>query len=298
MSSLRGIITRLLDDAQDQSRHPEKQSRRHLQIREHLDHLEDSDQRRLVQQLLCVRHAEPSLPGTLLDEIDSTILAWRSQRLLTPARSIPPALTFARSDSLDQGSVSVWQGDITTVSGATAITNAANSAGLGCFQPSHRCIDNAIHAWAGPRLRDDCHRLMTARGRELDPGECVVTPGRCLPAAHVVHVLGPQLAGPGAVPEPGHNEQLAQCYRSVLDAVEALPPGDDGRKRVVFCGISTGLFAFPARQAAELAVRSVAAWLQSHQRTTVTDIIFNTFTDADTAIYTDFEPCAASRGGG
>ncbi|OHW95845.1 appr-1-p processing enzyme family protein [Colletotrichum incanum] len=71
----------------------------------------------------------------------------------------------------------------------------------------------------------------------------------------------------------------------VLDAVEPLPATADGRKIVAFCGISTGLFAYPARDAAAVAVDAVADWLEHHEDTSITDVIFNTFTEADHAIY-------------
>lgn len=71
----------------------------------------------------------------------------------------------------------------------------------------------------------------------------------------------------------------------MLDAVEGLPATPDGRKIVVLCGISTGLFAFPALEAAKVAVGAVAEWLEEHGGTSITDIIFNTFTDADQVIY-------------
>jgi O-acetyl-ADP-ribose deacetylase (regulator of RNase III) len=56
-----------------------------------------------------------------------------------------------------------WQGDITTLA-AGAIVNAANAQLLGCFIPFHACIDNAIHAAAEPRLREDCARIMRLQG--------------------------------------------------------------------------------------------------------------------------------------
>lgn len=71
----------------------------------------------------------------------------------------------------------------------------------------------------------------------------------------------------------------------MLEAAESLPPAADGRKRVALCSISTGLFAFPARRAAQIAVQTVASWLDARPQTTVTDVIFNTFTDADDEIY-------------
>ena len=42
-----------------------------------------------------------------------------------------------------QDDIYLWQGDITTLK-CGAIVNAANSQMLGCFQPCHGCIDNAI----------------------------------------------------------------------------------------------------------------------------------------------------------
>ncbi|OLN81293.1 Protein-ADP-ribose hydrolase [Colletotrichum chlorophyti] len=125
---------------------------------------------------------------------------------------------------------------------------------------------------------------MASRDREIESGEAIVTDGYCLPARHVVHTVGPQLRR-GAEPTAKQTKQLAQCYRSVLDAVETLSAEPDGRKIVAFCGISTGLFAFPARDAAAIAVKAVAEWLENNEETSITDIIFNTFTDADHATY-------------
>ena len=42
-----------------------------------------------------------------------------------------------------QNDIYLWQGDITSLK-CGAIVNAANSQMLGCFQPCHGCIDNAI----------------------------------------------------------------------------------------------------------------------------------------------------------
>ncbi|KKY37640.1 putative appr-1-p processing enzyme family protein [Diaporthe ampelina] len=207
-----------------------------------------------------------------------------SRRVLTQAGSLQPTAVLKRDNSTDVR-LSLWQGDITTLTGLTAITNAANGQGLGCFQPPHRCIDNIIHSWAGPRLRHECNEVMRSRGREIEPGEAIVTRGHCLAAGHVVHTVGPQLRR-GEGPTALQRGQLARCYASVLDAVEGLPAAPDGgRKAVALCGVSTGLFAFPAREAAQVAVRAVAGWLEEHEGASVTDVVFDTFTDGDTAIY-------------
>ena len=63
----------------------------------------------------------------------------------------------------------LWQGDITTLK-CGAIVNAANSAMLGCFVPCHKCIDNAIHTFAGIQLRLECDNLMKQQGHEEQTG--------------------------------------------------------------------------------------------------------------------------------
>ena len=62
----------------------------------------------------------------------------------------------------------LWQGDITTLK-CDAIVNAANSGMTGCYVPNHRCIDNAIHTYAGVELRLACEALMEQQGYEKAP---------------------------------------------------------------------------------------------------------------------------------
>lgn len=93
----------------------------------------------------------------------------------------------------------LWQGDITRLK-AGAIVNAANSALLGCFHPCHNCIDNVIHSAAGLQLRQACHELMEAQGYEEPPGRAKLTPGFNLPAAHVLHTVGPIVEALCALP--------------------------------------------------------------------------------------------------
>ena len=63
----------------------------------------------------------------------------------------------------------LWQGDITTLR-CDGIVNAANSQMLGCFAPNHGCIDNAIHTFAGVRLRAECAEIMKAQGHDEPVG--------------------------------------------------------------------------------------------------------------------------------
>lgn len=65
--------------------------------------------------------------------------------------------------TLIQPGLYLWQGDITTLK-CDAIVNAANSGMTGCYVPNHRCIDNAIHTFAGVELRFACAELMERQG--------------------------------------------------------------------------------------------------------------------------------------
>ncbi|CAK45754.1 hypothetical protein CBS115989_6469 [Aspergillus niger] len=241
---------------------------------------------RLMKQLLCVRHPRQSLPSSLLREIDQVLLEERANRLLLDAASIPALPTPSSSSSKPlPATLHLWQGDITTLDGVTAITNAANEQMLGCFQPAHRCLDNVIHARAGPRLREECFHHMDQGQRTLPVGHACATKGYCLPAPYVIHTVGPQLDAGQPVPTAHQRQQLRQCYEAVLDVAEALPASDPRGKSIALCGISTGLFAFPVEEAASIAIQSVLDWLRHHLHTSITNIIFNTFTDTDTAVY-------------
>ncbi|CAJ0550891.1 Ff.00g108210.m01.CDS01 [Fusarium sp. VM40] len=251
--------------------------------KEHLDHLETASKLALLRECLCVRQPLPLLPDSILQDIDSILKRVREHRILTHISSLSPCHIINHSNGAET-KIHLWRGDITTLTGITAITNAANGQGLGCFQPTHRCIDNIIHAEAGPRLREECFQQMQERAKDLEPGEVLVTAGHALYASSVIHTVGPQLKR-GALPTTNEKTQLSKCYESILEALELLPPSQDGSKSVALCCISTGLFAFPADEAARIAVSIVSRWLEQHPSTTITDIVFNTFTQSDTEIY-------------
>ena len=172
----------------------------------------------------------------------------------------------------------LWRGDITTLA-ADAIVNAANDGMTGCWAPLHYCIDNAIHTFAGMQLRLECARVMAQQGHPEPTGQAKVTPAYNLPAHHVVHTVGP-IANGMATDEL--RTQLASSYRSCLDA--AAQAGDAS---IALCCISTGVFGFPAEEAAEIAVGTVRAWLAERdaQRMPGLTIVFNVFSEADEARY-------------
>jgi O-acetyl-ADP-ribose deacetylase (regulator of RNase III)/NAD-dependent SIR2 family protein deacetylase len=188
----------------------------------------------------------------------------------------PPSTTYQGAN------LTVWRGDITTLQ-VDAIVNAANDQGLGCFVPSHKCVDNVIHRRAGPRLRQACREVMAARKTPLAAGQSpLVTPAYGLPSRYVFHVTGPQVPPPGR-PTSTDEEQLAMAYWNCLEAAAATK---DVRS-LAFSAISTGLFGFPKEQAAEIAVRTVQQWFEEQQSssTQLDTIVFDVFAPEDEQIY-------------
>ncbi len=83
----------------------------------------------------------------------------------------------------------LWQGDITTLK-CDAIVNAANSGMTGCYIPNHRCIDNAIHTYAGVQLRRYCAEMMERQGHPEPTGQAKLTPAFDLPCKYILHTVG------------------------------------------------------------------------------------------------------------
>jgi len=188
----------------------------------------------------------------------------------------------------DQGSthafadhISIWQGDITRLA-VDAIVNAANSQMLGCFVPMHTCIDNCIHTFAGIQLRAECNRQMNWLRAKYGPdyeqptAVPMLTDGYNLPAKKVIHIVGPIVEGRLT---KDLEQDLAACYKNTLDMCL-----ENGLHSVAFCCISTGVFRFPNKRAAEIAVRTVTDWLSAHP-SAMERVIFNVFKDEDKTYY-------------
>ena len=176
----------------------------------------------------------------------------------------------------------LWQGDITTLA-ADAIVNAANAAMTGCYIPNHRCIDNAIHTFAGVQLRQYCHAYMQEQAGKkgasyAEPtGQAMLSPAYNLPSKFILHTVGP-IVGDALTEEDC--KLLASCYTSCLNLAS-----QHQLESIAFCCISTGEFHFPNDRAAEIAIRTVRDWLSGHPSSTVTKVIFNVFKNEDLAIY-------------
>lgn len=183
---------------------------------------------------------------------------------------------ITRLDDLQpvQEGIYLWQGDITTLA-CDGIVNAANSQMLGCFVPCHRCIDNAIHTFAGIQLRLACAELMKRQGREEETGKAKITPAFNLPCRYVLHTVGPIVGGRLTQRD---KDLLASCYRSCLELAE-----QNQLKSVAFCCISTGEFHFPNDKGAEIAIQTVKEFQERTQ--SKIEVIFNVFKETDLNIY-------------
>ncbi len=138
------------------------------------------------------------------------------------------------------------QGDITKFD-VDAIVNAANTA---LRRGSGVC--GAIFAAAGEELDAACAAL----GR-CETGDAVATAGFNLPAKWIIHTVGPVWKG-------GMSDEatlLASCYRRSLEVADEL-----GARSVAFPAISTGVFGYPASEAALLAVNTVRSAKTSVER--------------------------------
>ena len=144
-------------------------------------------QKQLLRALLNVRPPRDASPEFLQVQ-DEYLRAELAQKGVTVLESLTPAARCG------EAALYLWQGDITTLR-CDAIVNAANSGMTGCYCPNHRCIDNAIHTFAGVQLRQACAELMRAQGREEPTGRAKLTPAFNLPCRFVLHTVGPIVTG-------------------------------------------------------------------------------------------------------
>ena len=155
------------------------------------------------------------------------------------------------------------KGNIASQPDMDAVVNAANAELL----PGSG-VAGAIHSAAGPGLAAECRALAPIR-----PGEAVISSGHNLPNRHVIHCLGPVYG----VDEPS-NRLLAECYRNAL-----LLADQHRLASVAFPAISTGVFGYPLKEAAAVAMKAVADTLPSLSFVGV--IRFVLFSDQDLLVF-------------
>jgi O-acetyl-ADP-ribose deacetylase (regulator of RNase III) len=227
-----------------------------------------------IGDLLTIRRPAPIPPGVQL-RLDALLASEARRRgAVTPAEILAAPGSLL---SVAETKVKVWPGDIRRLA-VDAIVNAANTDLLGCFRPRHACIDNAIHAATGPRLREDCARIIEIQGHPERSGEAKITRAYHLPSRFVLHTVGPIVTG-GRVQDEDERT-LAAAYVSCLELARTIGT----IRTLAFCSISTGVFGYPKDRAAAVAVRTVSAWLG--ERGKAFDLVaFCVFSAADRDAY-------------
>ena len=154
-----------------------------------------------------------------------------------------------------ESNITLSREDITLLN-VDAIVNAANRTLLGGGG-----VDGAIHRAAGPELREACRLL-----KGCETGDAKITPGFRLPARYVIHTVGPIWHG-GKQNEP---ELLASCYRKCFELA-----AENNIQTIAFPAISTGVYRFPKKEAASIAIRESLAALATHPGLKVVLVCFN-----------------------
>ena len=160
--------------------------------------------------------------------------------------------------------IQVVQGDITKLD-CDGIVNAANRSLLGGGG-----VDGAIHRAAGPELLAECRTLHGCR-----TGEAKITKGYRLRAKYIIHTVGPIYSG-----TTEDAAQLADCYRNSLNLAK-----EHDVHSIAFPAISTGVYGYPLEDATEIAVKTVAQWLEDDHADYAMQVIFCCFDARTERVY-------------
>ncbi|PZS01066.1 MAG: RNase III inhibitor [Chloroflexi bacterium] len=166
---------------------------------------------------------------------------------------------------VNDSAITLYQGDITTFSG-DAIVNASNQhlAGGGG-------VDGAIHRAGGSQIGEACRAIGSC-----PTGSAVATVAGRLAARHVIHAVAPRWHG-GA---RGEADLLRSAYQRSLEVAD-----EEGDRTVAFPSLGTGIYSYPTREAAEIALDTIVAYLQG--ATAIERVTFYLFSPADLRVYAD-----------
>ena len=171
------------------------------------------------------------------------------------------------------GRVTVKVGDITREA-VDAVVNAANRSLMG-----GRGVDGAIHRAGGPEILEACKAIRATQYPDgLPTGEAVITTAGRMPAQYVIHTVGPVYRRAAR----DNAEKLAACYRNALEIAAA-------RKlvSVAFPAISTGVYGYPADEAAAVASQAIEQALRSNPWMREVRLVF--FQERDAEVFLRYQ---------
>lgn len=181
---------------------------------------------------------------------------------------------MAKKAAAPAAKVEVIVADITTLA-VDAIVNAANETLLGGGG-----VDGAIHRAAGPDLVAECATL-----GGCETGDARITMGYELPAKHVIHCVGPIWQGGKA----GEAALLASCYRRAMEIAHW-----NGFESIAFPAISTGVYRFPPKRAAIIAVNTATEFLR--EAPSIKRLVFCCFSEESAELHRAVLASAGVRG--
>jgi len=170
-------------------------------------------------------------------------------------RNMPKSIKI----TISKANLTIIQGDITQQA-TEAIVNAANSSLMGGGG-----VDKAIHRAGGPAILAECKQIVTRQG-PLPPGQAVITTGGNLKAKFVIHTVGPVWHGGNRA----EAEILKSAYQQSLKLA-----AENHLTSISFPSISTGAYGYPVDEAAIVALRAVASFLQ--KTTSIREVVFVLF---------------------
>jgi O-acetyl-ADP-ribose deacetylase (regulator of RNase III) len=241
-------------------------------------------EKHFIYKALCNMRSPNPLPKDFM-KVESEYLQERlSASHITNVEDIKPLsvthpflIQTKKIKNLDK--ICLWKGDITKLK-IDAIVNAGNSDGLGCFVPTHVCIDNQIHSEAGVGLRLECNEYMVKVGGKLNDGEAMITNAYNLPFKKVIQTVGPCLEG-GYGPSKKQSSDLGECYTNSLKLLT-----ENNLHSIAFPAISTGLYGFPKDQAAVIAIRKIDEYISEFNgNKDKIKVLLNVYDDSNLNVY-------------
>ncbi len=167
--------------------------------------------------------------------------------------------------------IKLLQGDITKLE-VDAIVNAANSSLMGGGG-----VDGDIHRAGGPVILDECRGIVARQGR-CAMGEAVITSGGNLPVKFVIHTVGPVWHG-------GNNNEANLLRNAYLNSLNLAL--ENGVETIAFPNISTGIYGFPKKEAAKIAIETVTQFLSENDQ--IKEVYFVCLDQENYELYQQFK---------
>ena len=256
-----------------------KETEYHIKIPDNLQ------QKHMIYKSLCnMRHPNP-LPKEFF-EVEKEYLQERLKSShITNINEIKPLINthsflLQTKKIKNLNNICLWKGDITKLQ-IDAIVNAGNSDGLGCFVPTHVCIDNQIHSEAGAGLRLECFEYMKKHNYTLLDGEAMITNSYNLPCKKIIQTVGPCLEQ-GYQPSDKQIFDLGQCYTNSLKLLL-----ENKLYSIAFPAISTGLYGFPKDLAAQITLKRIDEFISdlNKQDKEKIKVVINVYDDSNLKVY-------------